>query len=45
MFNIITSRGMQVKTAMMHSSGDSTQYSAITCMGKESEKEWIWVHV
>ena len=25
--------------------GDSTQYSVITYMGKESEKEWIYVYV
>jgi len=30
----------------MHSSTDnSTQYSVITYMGKEYEKEWICVHV
>ena len=26
-----------------HSTGKSTQYSVITYMGKESEKEWIYV--
>ena len=25
--------------------GSSTQYSIITYMGKDSEKEWIYVHV
>ena len=25
--------------------GNSTQYSVITYMGKESEKEWIYVYV
>ena len=26
------------------STGNSTQYSVITCMGKESEKEWVNVY-
>ena len=25
------------------STGNSIQYSIITCVGKESEKEWIYV--
>ena len=29
----------------MYSTGNSTQYSVITYMGKESEKEWIYVDV
>jgi len=28
----------------LYSTGNSTQYSVITYMGKESEKEWIWAH-
>ena len=28
-----------------YSTGNSTQYSVITYMGKESEKEWIYVYV
>ena len=30
---------------LLYSTGNSTQYSVITYMGKESEKEWIHVHV
>ena len=30
---------------LMYSTGNSTQYSVITYMGKESEKEWIYVDV
>ena len=30
---------------LLHSTVDSTQYSAMTYMGKESEKEWIFVYV
>ena len=30
---------------LLYSTGNSTQYSVITYMGKESEKEWIDVHV
>ena len=29
----------------MYSTGNSTQYSVITYMGKETEKEWIYVYV
>ena len=29
---------------LLHST-EITQYSVITYMGKESEKEWIYVHV
>ena len=28
-----------------YSTGNSTQYSVIIYMGKESEKEWIWVYI
>ena len=28
---------------LLYSTGNSTQYSIITYMGKESEKEWIYV--
>ena len=28
---------------LLYSTGNSTQYSVITCMGKETEKEWIYV--
>ena len=30
---------------LLYSTGDSTQYSVIIYMGKESEKEWIYVYV
>ena len=30
---------------LLYSTGDSTQYSAITYMRKESKKEWIYVYV
>ena len=30
---------------LLYSTGNSTQYSVITYMGKESEKEWMYVHV
>ena len=30
---------------LLYRTGNSTQYSVITYMGKESEKEWIYVHV
>ena len=30
---------------LLCSTGNSTQYSVITYMGKESEKEWIYVYV
>ena len=30
---------------LMYSTGNSTQYFLITYMGKESEKEWIYVYV
>ena len=30
---------------LLYSTGNSTQYSVITDMGKESEKEWIYVYV
>ena len=30
---------------LLYSTGNSTQYSVITYMGKESEKEWIYVYV
>ena len=29
----------------MHSTENSTQYSVITYMGKESEKEWLHAYV
>ena len=29
----------------MYRTGNSTQYSVVTYMGKESEKEWIYVYV
>ena len=28
----------------LYSTGNSTQYSITTCMGNESEKEWIYVY-
>ena len=28
---------------LVYSTGNSTQYSVITYMGKESEQEWIYV--
>ena len=30
---------------LLYSTGNSTQYSVITYMRKESEKEWIYVYV
>ena len=30
------------RTWLLYSTGDSTQYSIITLMGKESKKEWIY---
>ena len=30
---------------LLYSTGNSTQYSVITYMGKESEKEWMYVFV
>ena len=30
---------------LLHSTGNSAQYSVITDMGNESEKEWIYVYV
>ena len=30
---------------LLYSTGNSTQYSVITYMGKEYEKEWIYVYV
>ena len=30
---------------LLYSKGNSTQYSVITYIGKESEKEWIYVYV
>ena len=29
---------------LVNSTGTSTQYSIITCVGKDSEKEWIYVY-
>ena len=29
---------------MLHSTGNSTQYSVIIYMGKEYKKEWVYVH-
>ena len=33
------------KRSLLYSTGGFTQYSVITSMGKESEKEWICVFV
>ena len=30
---------------LLYSTGNSTQYSVMTYMGIESEKEWIYVYV
>ena len=30
---------------LLYSTGNSAQYSVITYMGKESEKEWMYVYV
>ena len=30
---------------LLYHTGNSTQYSVMTDMGKESEKEWIYVYV
>ena len=32
-----------INKALLYSTGNSTQYSAITYMGKEFEKEWMYV--
>ena len=34
-----------VNRDLLYSTGNSTQYSVITYMGKESEKGWIYVYV
>ena len=33
-----------VNVDRLYSTGNATQYSAITYMGKESEKEWLCVY-
>ena len=33
------------KRNLLYSTGNSTQYSVITYMGKESKEEWIYVYV
>ena len=30
---------------LLYGTGKSTQYFVITCMGKESEKEWMYVYI
>ena len=30
---------------LLYRTGESTQYSVVTYMGKESEKEWIYVYI
>ena len=30
---------------LLYSTGNSTQYSVMTYMGKESKKEWIYVYI
>ena len=30
---------------LLYSTGNSTQYSVMTYMGKESKKEWIYIYV
>ena len=30
---------------LLYSTGNSIQYPAMACMGKESKKEWIYVYV
>ena len=30
---------------LLYSTGNCAQYSVMTCMGKESKKEWIYVYV
>ena len=34
-----------INKGLLNSTGNSTQYSVMTYMGKESEKEWIYVYV
>ena len=34
-----------VQAGLLYSTGKSTQQCVITYMGKESEKEWIYVYV
>ena len=37
--------GMTGQRGPAINTGNSTQYSVIVCMWKESEKEWLWVYV
>ena len=30
---------------LWYSTGNSTQYSLVTDMGKESDKEWIYIYI
>ena len=34
-----------INKKLLHSIGNSTQYSVINYIGKESEREWIYVYV
>ena len=33
------------RKSLLYSTGNSTQYSIMTYMGKESKKEWIYVYM
>ena len=37
--------GMMANGDLLYSTGNSTQYSVIIYVGKESEREWLCVHV
>ena len=41
----IYNRSLTSKDPPLDGTGNSTQYSAVTFMGKESKKEWIHVYV
>ena len=40
---MLTVKANIVMIIIINGTGDSTQYSVITSMGKESEKEWICI--
>ena len=41
----LTYRKYIVNKELLYGTGNSTQYSVITYMGKESENEWMCTHV
>ena len=40
-----TTESLSTNRNLLYIIGNSTQYSVIIYMGKESEKEWIYVYV